>query len=165
MDPSCKFTHHFLLRYNKSLGIGFANGGILFLLGILTLILGRQQVFALTTLFVLIFFQLFATMGVFIFYCVIVFILDSDWVTCSSSSSYYDTCPLGTIRTIFIVDLIHLFITFCIIIMTMVMISNARRPVTPFAMAPQVVYSNQMAAMPVSFDNPCRYAVNQTSTA
>lgn len=150
----------FLARF----GVGFANGGVLFLLGILTLILGRQQVFALTTLFVLIFFQLFATIGVFIFYFLIVFVL-SNWLSCSGSSWSYATCPLDTIKTIFIVNLVHVFLTFCLVIMTLMMISNARRPKSPLPMAHQVVYSNQMVPMSASFDNPCHVTVNQSSTA
>ena len=146
-------------------GVGFANGGVLFLLGILTLILCRQQVFALTTLFVLIFFQLFATIGVFVFYFLIVFVLSSSWLSCSGTSWDYSTCPLGTIKTIFIVNLVHVFITFCLVIMTLVMISHARQPRSSLTLAPQVVYSNQMGPMPVSFDNPCHLIANQSSTA
>ena len=147
------------------LGIGFYNGGILFLLGILTMVLGRQQVFALTTLFVLIFFQLFASMGYFVFYFLISFVLRSTWLQCSSGTHYYDNCPLGTIETIIIANLVHVFITFCLVIVTLVMISNARRPKPAMMMAPQVIYNNQVAAVPVSFENPRNSNITSSSTA
>ncbi len=130
----------------------------MFILGVLTLVLCQQQVYTLTSLYVLVVFQIHVLIIVFGLYAYIlsVFLEESG---CSYSSTF--RCNnLKTIRAILIVDLIHLFLTLCILIVNLTIINNARRLPTISVTPNYVAYTPQAQAMPVTFHNPHAMSVN-----
>ncbi len=142
--------------------MGFINGVFLLLIGILTLILCRQQVYVLSSLFVAVYFQLFITIATFGLYCFIYSILQNHSSDCSYPYTY---CYRTEAGIILIVDLIHSFLTFCLVIANLAIINNARRPPIAPVTSTYVVYNPQPHPMQTSFQNPAAMTMNQSSSA
>jgi len=140
--------------------VGSVNGFHLFFIGIVTLALCRQQVYVLTSLFVLVVFQLILTL--------ITFAANSYFFY----DRYYDispcvdikSCYFNEIGTILIATLIHSFLTFCLIIANLIIIGHARRLPIPIT-SRYVVYASRTQPMPPSFQNPNATPINQSSSA
>jgi hypothetical protein len=152
------FTNFFFILF--SFGVGLGNGFFLFTIGILTMILCRQQVYVLTSLFIVVYYQLFVSIAAFIYYGLYA---SAAFHSSSHCTDLFDDCQPSTIQSILIATLVHVFITFCIVITNLVVITNARRP--PIAPPAYVVYDPHAQSMPVSFQNPCMTPINQSSSA
>ncbi len=131
-------------------------------MGVLTLILCQQQVFTLTSLYVLVVFQLYVLIIVFGFYAYILYLIFEDGSRCSYTSIYFSCNNLTTIRAVLIVDLIHFFLTFSIVTANLTIINNARRLPTISVTPNYVAYTPQAQAMPVTFHNPQAMTVTST---
>jgi hypothetical protein len=136
----------------------------LVIVGILTLILCRQQVYVLTSLFVLVTFQLFGTILTFILYSYFSYVISltlTDCLVMTSPFCYREE----KILLIIIADLIHLFLTFCIIIVNLIIIRNTHRPpITPVT-STAIIYTPQTQSMPITFQNSCATAINSPDCA
>ena len=152
------YVHKFFIFILFSFGAGIANGSFLFMIGILTMILCRQQVYVLTSLFIVAYFQLFVSIATLIAYVFFFSIFNSY----ESSHCMYpsDDCEPSTVQSILIGCLVHVFITLCVIIANMVIITNARRPPYTLVAPAYVVYDPRAQSMPVSFQNPCVTPLN-----
>lgn len=110
------------------------NGLFLTIVGILTLILCRQQVYVLTSLFILLIFQLVVTIITLGLYGYYSYHAINDLINCFQSTGTFTCNNAGKILFIVMADLIHLFLTFCLIICNLVIIKNVRRtPIIPAA--------------------------------
>ncbi|CAF2132315.1 unnamed protein product [Rotaria magnacalcarata] len=127
---------------------GFVNGIFLVIIGILILYLSRHEVYVLTSMFILVFFELFLTIGNAIGFI----ILFSTVPSCGDWSSFQ--CYSGTWRAILIADLITCFVILCLTIINMNTITRGRRPQCASAMAPTILYAPQMQPANFSFANP-----------
>ena len=136
-----------------SYGVGVLNGGALLYVGLMCMILGRQQNYALSTLFAVVFAQLFCSIGTLTAYGLVFFYSDYRPFNCEVSEFHINRCKFGTVQTILLADLIHVFFTFCIAVSNLSTIANARRPLAPLVASPFIVYNPQSPAMPVSFQN------------
>jgi len=124
----------FLFLFFLSLYGCFVNGLFLIIVGILTLILCRQQVYVLTSLFILLIFQLVVTILTFGLYGYFLYAAFDDLVNCFKSTGSFTCDHAGQILFILFGDLAHIFLTFCLIIVNLIIIRNVRRqPVTPVA--------------------------------
>jgi hypothetical protein len=141
----------------------FVNGPLLFIVGVVTLVLCRQQIYTLTSLHVLLIFQLHATIIVFGLYIYCTIFAFNTLGDCSDTA-YHDNCSLRmTAVVVLIVDLIHLFLTISIIIVNLVIINNARRPPTTSVRLNYVMNNPQSQVMPVIYHNPHAMTLNSTN--
>ena len=121
-------------------------------LGILTIILSRQQVYVLTNLFILVFFQLLITVAT----LAVKFIAVFDTINDSHSCSHFqDYCNQSELVALQITNIIHCVIVFCLLITTFVLISRARRISTTQRTVNYVAYVPRTYSVPTSFQNPC----------
>ncbi|CAF1054206.1 unnamed protein product [Adineta steineri] len=142
--------------------IGFVNGFFLISFGILTFILACQQVYVLSNLFVVAYFQMLFTIATFIVYCIIFFGIYGHGSRCSYPSTY---CLENEVQIALIVDLISNFFTFWLLITILTVITSARRPQMTSTMPSYVAYVPQTQPMHTSFHNPYAMAMNPSSTA
>ncbi len=105
-----------------SLFTGTINGLYTIFVGILFLILRREQVYVLTSVFILVFFQMFFLLLSLVFYIFIIFTPD---IRCKYS--YIGECRDHTNLIITNFGLIVLLITLCMAIYNLVIIRNGRQ--------------------------------------
>ncbi|CAF3299322.1 unnamed protein product [Rotaria socialis] len=127
---------------------GFINGFLLLIIGILILYLSRHEVYVLTSIFILVFFELFFN----IINAIGFIIIFSTLTSCDDSSSFQ--CFYGTWSTILIVDLVTCFVTLCLTIFNMITITSGRRPQYASAVTPTILYAPQMQPANVLYANP-----------
>ncbi|UJR27017.1 hypothetical protein I4U23_008322 [Adineta vaga] len=151
-----------LQEYTFGFYFGFLDGAFSISLGILTLILCRQQVYVLTNLFILVFFELLITIISFVFYCIALSIIDGDASHCLHS---YDSCIKTGTLILLIIKIILCVITFSLLITNFILIVRARRPNIPPMTTNYVAYIPQTHSMPTSFQNPCAMTNSQQSLA
>jgi hypothetical protein len=133
----------FLILFSLSLYGCFVNGLFLIIVGILTLILCRQQIYVLTSLFILLIFQLVVTILTFGLYGYFLYGDFEDLVNCFKSTSSFTCDRAGQILFILIGDLVHLFLTFCLVTSNLIIIRNIRRlPITPIT-SNHIIYAPQ----------------------
>lgn len=122
-------------------------------LGILTIILSRQQVYVLTSLFILVFFQLLITLPT----LVVKLIAAVDTINNSDHCShYYESCDESEQVALQIASIIHCVVVFCLLIATFILITRARRTGTTQRTAVNyVAYVPRTYSIPTSFQNPC----------
>lgn len=77
-----------------------------------------------------------------------------DLAHCFDPGSIFDCDHVAKITIILGVDIIHLFLTFCLIIVNLIMIRNVRRPAITPETTNYVVYSPQIQQQPVMYPNP-----------
>ncbi|CAF0791876.1 unnamed protein product [Adineta ricciae] len=131
---------------------GLLYGVFLIALGILTIILSRQQIYVLTNLFILVFFQLLITIAT----LVVKIIAVSDTINDSNScSQFYDNCDRSEQVVLQIANIVHCVIVFCLLITTFVLITRARRTSTTQRTVNYVAYVPRTYSIPTSFQNPC----------
>ena len=127
-------------------------------MGTLTLILCRQQVYVLTSLFVVVFFQLMLSLTVFLAYAYIFYEFYKSKITCYEPLEY---CSWTPFYTVLIVHMLHVFLTFCLAVTNLIIIKNARRLPIPSQAPRYVMFA---PSPPVSFQNPRATSVNQNDS-
>jgi hypothetical protein len=137
----------------------FVNGVLLIIAGVVTLVLCRQQIYTLTSLFVLLIFQLHVTIIALGFYVVFTIFAFNNLSICSDTSYY--SCSRYTIAVVItVIDLLHFLFTIGLIIFNLVIIKNARQlPIIPVAFN-YASNNPQAQAMPVVFHNPHAVTLN-----
>lgn len=140
---------------DSSWGVGGINGVALLFVGITSMVLGSQQIYALSTLFTVVFAQMFCAIGTGIIYGLFFFESDYRPFDCSSSTFHDRTCEFSTVQIILTIDLLHTFSTFCIVVSNLSLIVTARRPVTTLvSSAPYIVYNPRNYTNPVTLQTP-----------
>lgn len=139
----------------SSLGVGAINGAALLFVGITSIVLGSQQIYALSTLLIVVLGQMFCSIGTGAVYGIFFFESDYRPFDCTTSTFHDRTCEFSTVQIILTIDLLHTFSTFCVAVSNLSMIVTARRPVTTLvSSAPYIVYNPRNYANPVMLQTP-----------
>lgn len=141
---------HFLIILHPSVG-GFINGIYIFIVGILLIYLSRHQVYVLTSLFILVFFELFCCLGSGILFTIM--------LTELRGCDYFSICREGSWRIILIVHLINNVIMFFFAVVTLSIIANGRRPQAVSTFPQTIIYARQSEAIPITVSNPSTMVV------
>lgn len=139
---------------------GFVNGASLFIVGCITLVLCRQQIYVLTSQCVLVIIQLFITIIIFGFYGYCLYNTFDTLGKCLETGIFINCGREGKITAVLIGDLIHLFLTFCLIIVNLVIIRNVRRPPPNSEMTNYMVYTPQTESIHGVYPNQNPVNVN-----